>query len=129
MKCAFPEDGKHRKNELEIVLRLDPIHAVIGAEEKVVADIQRPEQPPALRNVRNPPRNDRVRRTAGQILAIQMKRSASQPDHAGYCRQQGGLAGAVRAHDRDDGVASNVKIDSPQHLHVAVSGFQSPNTQ
>ena len=48
---------------------------------------------------------------------------------AGNRAQQGRFSGAIRADDADDLTGSDVEINAPQHLHLAVTGFEATYLQ
>src|SRR5207244_10832038 len=80
------------------------------------------EEPAALRRLRDPAPDDRVRRGCGDVVALEADPAAPRMVEAVDRAQRGGLPGAVRAEQRDDLSLAAVDRDSLEGVNRTVVG-------
>ena len=95
-----------------------------GAELEILGDRHGAEQLPAFRHQRKAARRLDVGRQPRHVLAVEHDAAAPRRDGAGDRAQRRGLAGAVGADDGGELAAPRLERNAPQHLHLAVAGFE-----
>src|SRR5216684_4039822 len=123
-RAAQAAQGREELEQLLEVLRdLARAAAYSRAEAQVLLHRQAREDVPPLRDMGEPERDQRLRLVALDGRAIEDDRAALRPDEAGDDAQSGGLAGAVRAEERDDLALAHLQRDAVQGAHGAVGGM------
>jgi len=93
-----------------------------GAHLEVLADGERREEPPSLRDLDEPPRDDRVRGDAGERLAAEPDRPGRRAEEAADRPERRRLPGAVRPEEGDDLARLDAEVDAVERLDGAVAG-------
>src|SRR5260370_14435067 len=94
-------------------------HVEVAAEHQVVDDGHAPEQRDVLERARDPARGDLRRTQARDVLALQVDVPALRMEHAADAVEQGRLAGAVGADDREDLALLDVEAHPRDGLDAA----------
>src|SRR5262249_61201942 len=93
-----------------------------AADEQVLLDAQAGKDVRLLGHEAESAADDRVGRLSTDPAAIEAHVAASQWQQPGDGLQEGGLAGAVRADDRDDLTGLDRESHTPKDLVIAVAG-------
>jgi hypothetical protein len=78
------------------------------------------EQPPALQHVGEAEGHPLVSPQSVDAAPVELDPPVPRPDEPGHAVEEGGLAGAVRAEERDDLALVDLERDVPQDLEIAV---------
>src|SRR5438105_13009014 len=125
---ALLQTGKELERPVEVGLDVG-VGAQIGAHGEILSDGETFEDPPALRHVRDPARDDLVRGHAGQRAAVEDDAAAARNQQPRDGLEGGGLAGAVVAEQRHDLAAAHLEGHTAQGVDLAVVHVQALQLQ
>ncbi len=117
---------------LEVLAHLVGAAAAVldrGPEQQVLAHRHGGEYLAAFGDERTPAADDLLGRHAGDGLLPEPDLAAARPQQAGHRPEQGRLAGAVGADDRDDLALLDMERDVAQHHQAAVTRLEVPDGQ
>ena len=120
------EDGEQRVDRIEAP-RSRPL--LVGADDEVLLDAERGEEPPPLRHHRDSEIDDRRRGQRADGPAVEADGVGRVPYDAGDGAEQRRLAGAVGADDRHRLARLEHHVDAEQRLEIAVAGRQAPGLE
>ena len=93
-----------------------------AGELQVLLDREAREDPPPLRDDRDPGARDRVRALAGQVAPVQQHAARPRPHQPDDRVDERRLADAVPSEQRDHLALLQVEVDAVQHVARVVSG-------
>ena len=99
------------------------------AQQQVVLYRQRRKHAPPLGHLHQTGRHDGVRRQCQQVPPIEQHLALAKAQGAGQCRQQGGLAGPVRAKKCHGLAATELQADVVYHRAMAITRHQADNVK
>src|SRR5215472_13504398 len=125
LPAALRKSGKQPVHLVEPPGSVGPRAAAQGPELEVLLDGEVSEQVPGLGAVDDAALDQRVAAGFGDVLALEQDPPASGPYDAGDRHERGGLAGAVRAEQRNGFARVHVQADVEHGRHLAVAHRQA----
>src|SRR5262249_34932996 len=126
---ALAKARQKREDPREVLRDAVPIPTQVGALEEVVPDREAREEAPALRHLDDAGPDDLVGAGPGQVAAVEPDRSRPRREQVRDRVQEGRLARAVAAEQRDELARADLERHAPENLDAAVSGRQIPNLE
>jgi hypothetical protein len=123
LRTAFVETRKYREHALA-VLRAASSSTAVTTEIEVVAHRQIGKDPPAFRHVNEPTRNNGRWLFANNVGSFKDDSARPCAQDPRDCPVERRLANAIRSENGDDFARVHHKIDTAQHLCLAVAGVQ-----
>ena len=123
---ALLEPGEQVEHGAQV--GLDLVALVIGADQQVLLHAHKGKEVAALRRVADAQPDDSRRRQAGDVPAIESDLAAA-PGEAHDGIEQGRLAGAVGADDRDDPPRFHLERNAVQRLGATVEDVEIADAQ
>jgi hypothetical protein len=100
-----------------------------AGEREVFLDGQRREHALSARHHRDAAAGGFVRRSMGEVAAVEHNGTATHLDQTGNSLQEGGLPRSVRTEQRDDLTLVDLEVHAEQHLDVGVVNGHAPTQQ
>ena len=120
LRRPLAQDGERREPPLRVLTEPVAVGPGDPADREVLLDRQLGEHVTTLRDERDPPPDDRLRRHAEDRRAVEPHRAGSRLQRAREGPQQRGLPRPVRAERGDDLPVRDPERDIPERDHAAV---------